>query len=75
MNLPSSLFPSIDLTYVEDKYSKIQTNSIWDALASFRGDRNLYDELHKVDEKTKVWFYTLFFSLFDENIHYILVEK
>ncbi|KEH22115.1 uncharacterized protein [Medicago truncatula] len=55
MNLPSSLFPSIDLTYVEDKYSKIQTNSIWDALASFRGDRNLYDELHKVDEKTKIW--------------------
>lgn len=55
MNLPSSLFPSIDLTYVEGKYSKIPTNSIWDAWASFRGDRRISHELHKFDER-KVWF-------------------
>jgi hypothetical protein len=55
MNLPSSLFPSIDLTYVEDKYSKMQANSIWDAWDSLRGgDRNLFNELHKFNEDAKV---------------------
>ncbi|KAK2413680.1 lysine ketoglutarate reductase trans-splicing protein [Trifolium repens] len=56
MNLPSSLFPSIDLTYVEDKYSKMQANSIWDAWDSLRGgDRNLFNELHKFNEDAKIW--------------------
>ncbi|XP_061358072.1 uncharacterized protein LOC133302326 [Gastrolobium bilobum] len=54
MNLPSSIFPSIDLTYVEDKYSKIQTKSIWDAWASFRGDRSMSNGLNKLNE-TKIW--------------------
>ncbi|XP_057427222.1 uncharacterized protein LOC130720583 [Lotus japonicus] len=57
MNLPSSIFPSIDLTYVED-YSKIPTKPIWDAWASFRGDRSMSHELPKLNE-TKVWFFPL----------------
>jgi hypothetical protein len=61
MNLPSSLFPSIDLTYVEDKYSKMQANSIWDAWDSLRGgDRNLFNELHKFNEDAKVWYCILY---------------
>ncbi|XP_004499399.2 uncharacterized protein [Cicer arietinum] len=55
VNLPLSLFPSVDLTYIEEKYSKIETNSIWDAWASFRGDTNMFNQLHKLNEKTKIW--------------------
>lgn len=54
MNLPSTLFPSIDLTYVNEKYSKFPTKSIWEAWASFRGNRSFSNGLHKLDE-TKIW--------------------
>ncbi|XP_027346494.1 uncharacterized protein LOC113858182 [Abrus precatorius] len=54
MNLPSSLFPSIDLTYVQDNYSKVPTKSIWDAWASFRGERSTSNEFHILNE-TKIW--------------------
>ncbi|XP_057442101.1 uncharacterized protein LOC130733837 [Lotus japonicus] len=53
MNLPSSIFPSIDLTFVEDS-SKIPTKPIWDAWSSFRGDRSMSHELPKLNE-TKIW--------------------
>ncbi|KAG4926839.1 hypothetical protein AAZX31_19G050700 [Glycine max] len=54
MNLPSSLLPSIDLTYVDDNYSKISTKSLWDAWASFRRDRSMYKKVHKLND-TKIW--------------------
>ncbi|KAI4350619.1 hypothetical protein L6164_005062 [Bauhinia variegata] len=54
MNLPSSLFPSIDLTYIEDKYSKIPTKAIWDAWASFRGNRSMSNGFQKTSD-TKIW--------------------
>ncbi|KAG4912042.1 hypothetical protein JHK86_052475 [Glycine max] len=55
MNLPSSLLPSIDLTYVDDNYSKISTKSLWDAWASFRRDRSMYKKVHKLND-TKLLF-------------------
>ncbi|KAK7395808.1 hypothetical protein VNO78_16378 [Psophocarpus tetragonolobus] len=56
MNLPSSLLPSIDLTYVDDNYSKITTNTFWDAWASFRSHRSKrnYTEVHKLND-SKIW--------------------
>ncbi|KAK7293482.1 hypothetical protein RJT34_16348 [Clitoria ternatea] len=54
MSLPSSLFPSIDLTYVDDNYSKGATKSIWDAWASFNGNRSMPNKLQKSND-TKIW--------------------
>ncbi|KAK7339614.1 hypothetical protein VNO77_20292 [Canavalia gladiata] len=53
MSLPSSLLPSIDLTYVGDSYSKIPTKSIWDAWASFR-DGSMTNVFQNTND-TKIW--------------------
>ncbi|KAB5516266.1 hypothetical protein DKX38_026914 [Salix brachista] len=39
MNLPSSLFPSIDLTYIEDKYSGISKQALFNAWSSLKGNK------------------------------------
>ncbi|KAE8720417.1 putative protein phosphatase 2C 14 [Hibiscus syriacus] len=40
MNLPSTLFPSMDLTYIEDKYSGLSTQELFNALSTLRANRD-----------------------------------
>ncbi|KAK7260657.1 hypothetical protein RIF29_26896 [Crotalaria pallida] len=54
MNLPSSLFRSINLAYVDDKCSKFGTKSIRHTWASFMGDRSLSNGHHTL-EVPKIW--------------------
>ncbi|XP_050221516.1 uncharacterized protein LOC126671756 isoform X1 [Mercurialis annua] len=51
MNLPSSLFPSIDLTYIEDKYSGLSTQALFNAWSSIKGNKG--DSRH--GNGTKIW--------------------
>ncbi|XP_048230182.1 uncharacterized protein LOC8279099 isoform X1 [Ricinus communis] len=53
MNLPSSLFPSIDLTYIEDKYSGLSTEALFNAWSSLKGNKGS-TQLHTYNE-TKIW--------------------
>ncbi|KAK3183666.1 hypothetical protein Dsin_030952 [Dipteronia sinensis] len=46
MNLPSSIFPSIDLTYIEDKYSGLSTQAFLNAWTTLKSDS--YND-------TKIW--------------------
>lgn len=57
MNLPSSLFPSIDLTYIEDKYSGISKQALFNAWSSLKGNKG-DSPLHPRYNETEV--YTLF---------------
>ncbi|OMO59322.1 hypothetical protein CCACVL1_24920 [Corchorus capsularis] len=54
MNLPSSLFPSIDLTYIEDKYSGLSTQAIFNALNSLKANKDVSVPPDKHNE-TKIW--------------------
>ncbi|XP_054792210.1 uncharacterized protein LOC129306957 isoform X2 [Prosopis cineraria] len=55
ITLRSGLFPSIDLTKIEDDgYSRISTEGIWDAWASFSGDRSIFNGIQKYDE-ANIW--------------------
>ncbi|XVE84049.1 hypothetical protein DITRI_Ditri16bG0137700 [Diplodiscus trichospermus] len=54
MNLPSSLFPSIDLTYIEDKYSRLSTQALFNALNSLQADNAISMQSYKYNE-TKIW--------------------
>ncbi|KAF3444556.1 hypothetical protein FNV43_RR14248 [Rhamnella rubrinervis] len=54
MNLPSSLFPSIDLNYIEDKYSGLSTNALLNALSSFKGRRGSSPKPYALND-TKIW--------------------
>ncbi|XP_028778616.1 uncharacterized protein LOC114735118 [Neltuma alba] len=55
INLPSGLFPSIDLTKIEDDdYSTISTKGIWDAWVSFSRDRSNFNGIQKYDE-ANIW--------------------
>ncbi|XP_065879833.1 uncharacterized protein [Euphorbia lathyris] len=54
MSLPSSLFPSIDLTYIEDKYSDLSTHALFNALSSLKGNKD-NSPLHKYHDDTKIW--------------------
>ncbi|XVE67837.1 hypothetical protein DITRI_Ditri09bG0020600 [Diplodiscus trichospermus] len=54
MNLPSSIFPSIDLTYIEDKYSGLSTEALFDALNSLKANKALSLPSSKYNE-TKIW--------------------
>lgn len=40
MNLPSGLFPSIDLSYIEEKYSGFSTHALVNAWSSSKGNRD-----------------------------------
>lgn len=54
MNLPSSLFPSIDLTYIEDKYSGLSTQALLDAFSSLRGIKRSSTQVYPQNE-TEIW--------------------
>ncbi|XWS40675.1 hypothetical protein CRYUN_Cryun17cG0015700 [Craigia yunnanensis] len=54
MNLPSSLFPSIDLTYIEDKYSGLSTQALFNALNSLKANKVVSMPSYKYNE-TKIW--------------------
>lgn len=57
MNLPSSLFPSIDLTYIEDKYSGLSKQALFNAWSSLKGNKEASPLLPRYNE-TEV--YSLF---------------
>lgn len=40
MNLPSSLFPSLDLAYIEDKYSGLSTQALLNIWSSLRRNKD-----------------------------------
>ncbi|XP_022739340.1 uncharacterized protein LOC111291704 isoform X2 [Durio zibethinus] len=54
MNLPSSLFPSIDLTYIEDKYSGLSTQALFNAFNSLKTNKVVSMPAYKSNE-TKIW--------------------
>ncbi|KAJ8768097.1 hypothetical protein K2173_021037 [Erythroxylum novogranatense] len=54
VNLPSGLFPSIDLTYIDNKYSGLSTQALFNAWTSLNGNRDKSLELHSHDN-TKIW--------------------
>ncbi|XP_024029497.1 uncharacterized protein LOC21403478 [Morus notabilis] len=54
MSLPSSLFPSIDLTYIEDKYSGLSTHALLDAFSSLRGIKRTPTQVYSYNE-TEIW--------------------
>ncbi|XP_072052572.1 uncharacterized protein [Arachis hypogaea] len=51
---PSTLFPCLDLTYVNDKYTGFPTKSIWDAWASLKGNKSMLHAHHNISD-TKIW--------------------
>lgn len=53
MNFPSSLFPSIDITYIEDKYSGLSTEALLDAFNTFKANKVMSVPSSK-DNETKV---------------------
>ncbi|CAM8980609.1 unnamed protein product [Rhodiola kirilowii] len=54
VNLPSSLLPSIDLTYIEDKYSSLSTQALINAWSSFKGVKGISTLATKTND-TKIW--------------------
>ncbi|PON33187.1 hypothetical protein TorRG33x02_355390 [Trema orientale] len=50
MNLPSSLFPSIDLTYIEDKYSGLSRQALFNAFSSLRGNRGSSNQVYSFND-------------------------
>lgn len=54
MNLPSSLFPSIDLTYIEDKYSGLSKQALFNAWSSLKGNKEASPLLPRYN-KTEIW--------------------
>ncbi|KAJ4845343.1 hypothetical protein Tsubulata_043198 [Turnera subulata] len=54
MNLPSSLFPSIDLTYIEDKYSGLSPQALLNALSSLRSSRGGFHQHYRYNE-SQIW--------------------
>lgn len=54
MNLPSGLFPSIDLTYIEDKYSGLSKQALFNAWSSLKGNKEASPLLPRYNE-TEIW--------------------
>ncbi|KAH0984661.1 hypothetical protein GBA52_011838 [Prunus armeniaca] len=54
MNLPSSLFPSIDLSYIEDKYSGFSTQALLNAWSSLKGNTD-NSARYVSNEEAKIW--------------------
>lgn len=54
INLPTSLFPSIDLTYIEDKYTGLSTQALLNAWSTLRGNGVSSTQPHKNND-TKIW--------------------
>ncbi|KAL6143224.1 hypothetical protein ACLB2K_053919 [Fragaria x ananassa] len=53
MNLPSSLFPSIDLSYIEEKYSGFSTQALVDAWSSLK--ENKHASVKYIPNDAKIW--------------------
>ncbi|XP_022991016.1 uncharacterized protein LOC111487733 isoform X1 [Cucurbita maxima] len=53
LNFPSSLIPSIDLTYIEDKYSGLSTEAFLNAWSSLKGSRG--GSFQSSLNETKIW--------------------
>ncbi|XP_075646475.1 uncharacterized protein LOC142617477 [Castanea sativa] len=54
MNLPTSLFPSIDLTYIEDKYAGLSRQALLNALSSLKGNRDSSTYFYRYND-TEIW--------------------
>ncbi|KAK8672515.1 hypothetical protein V6N13_110883 [Hibiscus sabdariffa] len=54
MNLPSTLFPSIDLTYIEDQYSGLSTQRLFNALNTLKANKVASMSSYNYTEK-KIW--------------------
>ncbi|PIA51660.1 hypothetical protein AQUCO_01100489v1 [Aquilegia coerulea] len=56
-NLPSSLIPSIDLSYIEDRNSAFSTQSLWQHAWSsvIRQNRSQTAESRNLTDTTKIW--------------------
>uniref|UniRef100_A0A7C8ZQP7 Uncharacterized protein n=2 Tax=Opuntia streptacantha TaxID=393608 RepID=A0A7C8ZQP7_OPUST len=54
MNLPSSLFPSIDPSYIEDKYSGLSTQAMLNALSTLKGRKPGPSHVPNSND-TKIW--------------------
>ncbi|XP_050271021.1 uncharacterized protein LOC126714767 isoform X2 [Quercus robur] len=54
MNLPTSLFPSIDLTYIEDKYAGLSSQALLNALSSLKGNRDASTYFYRYND-TEIW--------------------
>lgn len=54
MNLPTSLFPSIDITYIEDKYAGLSTKAFLNAWSSLKGNEVRSTRSYKYND-TKIW--------------------
>ncbi|GFY87246.1 lysine ketoglutarate reductase trans-splicing protein [Actinidia rufa] len=52
MNLKSSILPSIDLTYIEDKYSGLSTQALLNVWSSLKRNRGTKNDVHN---STKIW--------------------
>ncbi|RVW78592.1 hypothetical protein CK203_046781 [Vitis vinifera] len=50
MSLPSSLFPSIDLNYLEDKYSGLSTQALLNVWSSLKRNRGTASHFYKFNE-------------------------
>ncbi|KAL2927514.1 Oxygen-dependent choline dehydrogenase [Bienertia sinuspersici] len=57
MNLPAPLLPSIDLTYIEDKYSGLSTQALLNAWSTLKG-RKVGPLQGQESNETKVWLQT-----------------
>ncbi|KAM5581795.1 hypothetical protein ABKV19_010829 [Rosa sericea] len=53
MNLPSSLLPSIDLSYIEDKYSGFSTQALVNAWSSLKSNRDI--SVKYIPNDAKIW--------------------
>ncbi|XP_057984005.1 uncharacterized protein LOC131168523 isoform X2 [Malania oleifera] len=54
MNLPSTLFPSLDLTYIEDKYSGLSSQTLLDAWSNLKGNSGSLTQVQKFND-AKIW--------------------
>ncbi|KAJ8426352.1 hypothetical protein Cgig2_023884 [Carnegiea gigantea] len=54
VNLPSSLFPSIDLSYIEDKYSGLSTQAMLNAWSTLKGRKAGPSHVPNSND-TKIW--------------------
>ncbi|GAB4848061.1 hypothetical protein Ancab_002723 [Ancistrocladus abbreviatus] len=55
INFPASLFPSIDFTYIEDKYSGLSTQALLNAWSTLKGRRAGYPRTQESSNDTKIW--------------------
>lgn len=74
MSLPSSLFPSIDLTYIEDKYSRLSTQALLDAFSSLRGIKRTSTPVYSYNE-TEVHGCFIYFFFFSTEFLIIILRK